>query len=228
MNAAGEIREDVTLPDPAVQPLVHPLDLPEARPLYRNARLFAAFTGFPVAALIAAIIAYLTRHVMPPLVVVLSLTIFGALSERWYTERAWDYIPRKRQDRDRPPPKAWEIGSSAVLALVLGVALLLVVVRLDDPDVTLQIRSFTFGGCAVAAGFVVVDVLAGLLRPSARRRALAGLAGMLVVVAATILAWTRWFAGDADTVQVFWGAATLTGVAVVTGAIKLWGRRRAA
>jgi hypothetical protein len=33
MNAAAEIREEVALPDPEVQPLVHPLDLPESRRL---------------------------------------------------------------------------------------------------------------------------------------------------------------------------------------------------
>ncbi|GLY94420.1 hypothetical protein [Actinoplanes sp. NBRC 103695] len=108
MNAG--IRDEVALPDPAVQSLVHPLDLPEARSLYRKARLVAAFTGLPVAALVAAIVAYAVRHVIPPLVVFLALSVFGALAVRWSTVRAWDYIPRKRQDRERPPPRAALLG----------------------------------------------------------------------------------------------------------------------
>ena len=222
MNA--DIREEVAMPDPAVQPLVHPLDVPEARALYRNARLVAAFTGLPVAALVAAIVAYASRHVIPPIVVFLALSVFGAMTGRWFTDRAWDYIPRKRQDRERPPPRSWELASAVVPAVVLGGALLLIVFRLDDADVPVGVRSYTFGMCAVAALLVVGDVAAGLVRAAARRRALAGLPGMLVVVAATVLAWTRWFAGDADGVLLFWGAVTMAGVAALVGAAKLWKR----
>lgn len=229
MNAAHEdIREDVDLPDPDVQPLVHPLDLPAARGPFRAGRIVAALTGLPVSALVAAIIAYASRNALPPIVAFLALVVLGALASRWFTDRAWDHIPRKRQDRTRPLPRTWEIASAAVLALVLGVALLLIVFRLDDPDVPLTVRSYTFGMCAVAALLVIADAVTGLLRRTVRRRALAGLPGTLVVAVATVLAWTAWLDGDADTVNLFWGAVTMGAVAVVVGAARLWERRRTA
>ncbi|WP_067503574.1 hypothetical protein [Actinoplanes sp. TFC3] len=220
------MEETVSLPDPAVQYRVHPLDLPEARTQFRNARLVAAFTSLPVAALVAAIVAYLTRHWEPPVVVFLALTIFGALSARHFTDRAWDYIPRKRQDRERPLPRLWEIGSSAILALVLGGALLLIVFRLQRDDVPLGVRAYTFGGCAIAALLVVADAAFGLARASGRRRALASLPGVAVVVFATILAYVRWFDGNAGGSDMLWGALTVAVGAVLAGAARLWERRR--
>lgn len=227
MNAAHEdIREEVELPDPEVQRLVHPLDLPEARQQFRNAWLIGALTSVPVSALVAAIVAYLTRSPVPPIIVFLALAVFGAMASRWSGERSWDYIPRKRQDRDRPLPRLWDIVSAGVLALVFGIALLLIVFRLADGDVSAEVRSFTFGGAAVAALLVVGDTLIGLLRPAGRRRALAGLPGAAVVVAATVLAWAIWFDGDADTTLLFWGAVTVAAGGVLAGAGKLWDRRR--
>jgi hypothetical protein len=222
------MEETVALPDPATQPLVHPLDLPEARDFYRRGRLVAALTSLPVATLLAAIVAYLTRSWVPPVVLFLALTVLGTLAARWATDRAWDYIPRKRQDRDRPAPRSWEIGSGAVLALVLGVALLLIVFRLDDADVPVEVRAWTFGMCAVAALLVLGDAVLGLARPAGRRRAVAALPGVVVVLLATVLAYVNWFDGDARSSETFWGAVTMAAAAVLAGAGRLWDRRRIA
>jgi hypothetical protein len=226
MNA--DIREEVELPDPKVQRLVHPLDLPESRALFRNGRLVAASTSLPVAALVAAIVGYLGRNAVGPIAVFVALVVFGALAGRWFTDRAWDHIPRKRQDRDRPLPRLWDIVSGGVLALVLGVALLLIVVRLGRDDVPVDVRSYTFGMCAVAALLVVADAVIGLIRPTGRRRAVASLPGVVVVAAATILAYARWFDGNVGAPEVLWGALTMAAVAVVVAAGRLWDRRRTA
>jgi hypothetical protein len=226
MNA--DIREEVELPDPEVQPLVHPLDLPESCTLFRNGRLVAAFTSLPVAALVAAIVGYVGRNAVGPIAVFLALVVFGALAGRWFTDRAWDYIPRKRQDRDRPLPRLWDIVSGGVLALVLGVALLLIVFRLGRDDVPVDVRSYTFGMCAVAALLVVADAVIGLIRPTGRRRAVASLPGVAVVAVATILAYAQWFDGNVAAPEVLWGALTMAAVAVVVGAGRLWDRRRTA
>jgi hypothetical protein len=220
------MEEMVTLPDPETQPLVHPLDLPEARALFRRGWLVRACTSLPVAALIAAIVAYAGRNAVGPIAVFVALVVFGTLAGRWFTDRAWDFIPRKRQDRDRPLPPLWDVASAGVLALVLGVALLLIVFRLGRADVPVDVRAYTFGMCAVAALLVVADAAVGLVRPSGRRRALAALPGVVVVAVATILAYARWFDGNAGSPELLWGALTMAGAAVLVGAGRLWDRRR--
>ena len=227
-EAPTTMEELVDLPDPETQPLVHPLDLPEARTEFRNGWLVGSATSLPVAALVAGIVAYLGHGVLGPIIAFLALTVFGTLVSRWFTNRAWDYIPRKRQDRERPLPRAWDLGAAAILALALGVALLLIVFRLDDADVPVDVRSFTFGMCAVAALLVVADAVFGLLRPAGRRRALASLPGVAVVAVATILAWVAWFDGDANGSLLFWGAAAMAAAGLLVGAGRLWQRRRTA
>ena len=228
VEAPTVMEELVDLPDPATQPLVHPLDLPEARTEFRAGWLIGSATSLPVAALVAGIIAYLGDGVVGPILAFLALTVFGTLASRWFTARAWDYIPRRRQDRERALPRSWELGAAAILAVALGVALLLIVFRLDDPDVPVDVRSFTFGMCAVAALLVVADAILGLLRPAGRRRALAGLPGVVVVAAATVLAWLAWFDGDANGSLLLWGALAMAAAGVLVGAAKLWERRRTA
>jgi MFS family permease len=227
-EAPSVMEEIVDLPDPETQPLVHPLDLPEARAEFRRAWLVGAATGLPVAALVAGIIAYLTTSVVAPIIAFLALTVFGTLAKRWATNRAWDYIPRKRQDRARPLPRAWDLGAAAILALVLGIALLLIVYRLDDADVPLDVRSFTFGMCAVAALLILADAVFGLLRPAGRSRALASLPGVAVVAVATVLAYVTWFDGDADSSLLFWGAGSMAAAGLLAGAGRIRERRRAA
>jgi hypothetical protein len=226
VEAPTVMEELVDLPDPETQPLVHPLDLPEARTEFRIGRLIASATSLPVAALVAGIIAYLGGGVIGPIVAFLALTVFGTLAGRWFTARAWDFIPRKRQDRERALPPSWELGAAAILALALGAALLLIVFRLDDADVPVDVRSFTFGMCAVAALLVVADAVFGLLRPAGRRRALASLPGVAVVAAATVLAWVVWFDGDVNGSLLLWGAVSMAAAGVLAGAVKLRERRR--
>jgi hypothetical protein len=226
VEAPTVMEELVDLPDPKTQPLVHPLDLPEARTEFRIGRLIAAATSLPVAALVAGIIAYLGGGVIGPIVAFLALTVFGTLAGRWFTARAWDFIPRKRQDRERALPHSWELGAAAILALALGAALLLIVFRLDDADVPVDVRSFTFGMCAVAALLVVADAVFGLLRPAGRRRALASLPGVAMVAAATVLAWVVWFDGDVNGSLLLWGAVSMAAAGILVGAAKLRERRR--
>jgi hypothetical protein len=225
-EAPNVMEELVDLPDPETQPLVHPLDLPAARTDFRNGWLVGAATGLPVAALVAGIIAYLTRSVVPPIVAFLALSVFGAMASRFAINRAWDHIPRKRQDRDRPLPRSWDLGAAAILALALGVALLLIVYRLDDADVPVDVRSFTFGMSAVAALLVVADAVFGLLRPARRGRALASLPGVVVVAVATVLAYGAWFDGDAVGSLLFWGAVSMAAAGLLAGAARLRERRR--
>jgi hypothetical protein len=142
-------------------------------------------------------------------------------------EQAWAFIPRKRQDRQRPLPMSWELGSGLALAVVLAVALLLATFGLDQPDVSVQAREFTFGMGAAAGLLVMVDFAAKLLgsRGPALRRVLYPLPGVLAVAGSLAVAYGVLFgsAGPDEPATVLWGAAAM----LVAGAgVGIWCRPR--
>jgi hypothetical protein len=164
----NDVTELVELPDPAIHPLVHPLDLPEARRPFRTAWLIGALTSPPVGALAAVVIWFASRNYLVPLVAGAAIIGFGQLASGVFREQAWAFIPRKRQDRQRPLPVSWELGSGLVLAAVLALALLLVTFRLARPDVSVEVRAFTFG-MGAAAGLLVVGAGVGIWKLVGRR-----------------------------------------------------------
>lgn len=152
------------LPDPAVKPLVHPLEVPDARRPFRTSWLIETLTNPAVGLCVAAMIWFGSRSYVVPLVAGFAIVGFGALAARGYREQAWGLIPRARQDRERPLPVAWDLMSALVLAVVLLVALLLIAVRLGQTDISAGVREFTFG-MAVAVGLLVgVDFIRTALR----------------------------------------------------------------
>jgi hypothetical protein len=146
---------------------------------------------------------------------------------RVYREQAWAFIPRKRQDRQRPLPMSWELGSGLALAVVLAVALLLATFRLDQPDVSVQVREFTFGMGAAAGLLVMVDFAAKLLgsRGPALRRVLYPLPGVLAVAGSLAVAYGVLFgsAGPDEPATVLWGAAAML---VARAGVGIWCRPR--
>ncbi|UNX53725.1 hypothetical protein MF406_12100 [Georgenia sp. TF02-10] len=113
-----QIPEIVDLPDPAVRPLVHPLDVPPARRLFRAATVVGALTG-PYAGLgLAALVWFASASWLPPLVAGAALVGLGALARRYLTAQAWGFIPRRRQDRGRPLPLTWQLGQALAVAVV--------------------------------------------------------------------------------------------------------------
>jgi hypothetical protein len=103
-----------------------------------------------VAALAAVILWFAGHNFLVPLIAGAAVLGFGQLAGRQYRDMAWAFIPRKRQDRRRPLPAPWELGAGLALAAVLAAVLLLVALRLDQPDVSGGVRAFTFGMSAMA------------------------------------------------------------------------------
>ena len=136
----NDLEELVDLPDPAVRPLVHPLDVREARKPFRTSWLIGALTSPAVGLSVATIIWFGTHSYVVPLIAGVAIVGLGALTGRVFQDQAWAFIPRRRQDRQRSLPLPWELGSALVLAAVLSVALLLLALRLDRPDVSAGVR----------------------------------------------------------------------------------------
>jgi len=221
----NDINELVDLPDPAVYPLVHPLDLPQARRPYRTAWLLGALTSPPVGVLVAVIVWFASHNYLAPLIAGAAVIGLGQLASGVYQEQAWAFIPRKRQDRQRPLPVAWELGSGLALAALLAVALVLVAFRLDQPDVPAEVRELTFGMGAAAGLLVVADLAARLLRHRGhtRRRVLYTLPGAVAVVASLGVAYGVLFgsAGPGSPATVLWGAAAMLAAGAAVGIGKL-------
>jgi hypothetical protein len=192
--------------------------------------LIGALTGPPVAALAAVIIWFASHNYLVPLLAGAAILGVGQLASGVYREQAWAFVPRKRQDRQRPLPTSWELGSGLALAVVLALALLLVTFRLDQPDVSAQVREFTFGMAAVAGLLVVADFAAKLLgsHGPARRWILFRLPGVLAVVGSLGVAYGVLFgsSGPAAPATVLLGAAAMMVAAAGVGIWKLVDGRR--
>jgi hypothetical protein len=223
------LTELVDLPDPAVHPLVHPLDLPQARRAFRLSWFIAASTSPAVGLCAAGIVWFASRNALIPLLAAAVIVGCGRLASRYHLDRAWAFIPRKRQDRRRRPPLRWEIGSGLVLAVVLAAALLLVAVRLDRPDIAVSVREYTFGMGAAAGVLVIIDLVDRVTRRrSAERGQALSAIPVVVALAASIAVCYRILFGPSGAGSpgtLWWGAATM----LVAGAgVGIWRYRQTA
>jgi hypothetical protein len=224
----NDIEEVVDLPDPAVQPLVHPLDLPQARRHLVRGWLASVAAHPAVVLSVAALVWFASRQILPPILAGGSLLVFGALVGRYFTDEAWAYIPRRRQDRQRRLPLTWEVGESLLVAVLLAGVLVLIVARLGQSDVPVDVRTFTFGMAVGAAAIVVVGFLAEVASRSDRRGAWLKLPGVLVVVGAVGVALGVWF-DDVEAVSTplgVGGAVTMVVLGAAAGVWRLVQRRR--
>lgn len=210
----NQVSELVDLPDPAMQLLVHPLDLAVARRLFRYSWLIGMLTSPAVALAVAAITWFLTQSFVVPLIVGAVIVVSGTLASRFYRDEAWAFIPRKRQDRARPLPAAFELTSGLVLASLLVGAVVLVGLRLADSGVPRNVRELTFGMAAGTGVVVALDLIAKL-RGSAGQRALPSTLPVLAALAACFVIANRALfgaSGFAFDGLAFWGAVAMLAV----------------
>jgi hypothetical protein len=209
----NDLAELVDLPDPAVQPMVHPLDLPEARRPFRTSWIIGSLSSPPIAALVAALVWFASNNYVVPLIAAATIIGFGMLAGRHFEDQAWAYIPRKRQDRGRPLPVSWELFTAFDLALLLAAVLLMSVVWIDRPDVAAEVREFSFGMGAAAGLLVVVDFLIKLVRRrgDARRQTIMTLPGVIMVAGSVVVGYRVLFDGSGPDSwpTVLWGSALM-------------------
>ena len=109
----NDMYEAVNLPDPAVKRLLHPTDLPQARALYLRGWWFARLCSLPIAVAVGAVVWTLSGNLFASLAAPISTFVIALAASRWHEARAWDFIPRKRQDPNGAT--SWQL-----LAVVLG------------------------------------------------------------------------------------------------------------
>ncbi|TBN56122.1 hypothetical protein EYE40_01205 [Glaciihabitans arcticus] len=215
------ITETITLPDPSLQPLVHPLDLPEARAHFRFAFWIRALTNPGTGLVLAALVWFLAESWVVPVVVFLSLAVIGHFAAAWSDRRAWEYIPRKRQDTERRLPLSWELGRSVIFAALLSVGVMLLALRLGGRET--GVRDYTLGS-AVAVVAMMIVVLA--VRHS--RAALFSIPSIVALAASLAFAWSWMSRTPVDPSIVLMGALVMLAVGAVVGVGKLIEERRTA
>ncbi|HET7875493.1 MAG TPA: hypothetical protein VFN71_08190 [Methylomirabilota bacterium] len=216
----NDIAELVKLPDPAVQPLVHPLDLPQARRCFYRLWLFGVLTSPPVAFLIAALVWFASQSYLGPLIAGAAILGPGIALNGRLDDEAWAFIPRRRQDRRRPLPVSWELSSALLLAGLLAAVLVLVAMRLSQPDVTPAVRAVIFGvGAGVGLLVLVESIVKVVSQRGARpRTALIRLPGAAVVACCLAVAYWLLFGSEAPTsvTMIVWGGAVMLALGGLT------------
>ena len=217
----NQVTELVHLPDPVAQPLVHPLDLAEARRQFRYSWIIETLTSPAVGLCVAAIVWYGTRSYVVPLIAGAALVGFGAMASRVLRDEAWAFVPRKRQDRQRSLPPNWQLISGLVFAAVLAAALLLVILRIKQSDIGQGVREFSFGSGVGVGLLVLVDLARKLLsRDRDRRsRALHMLPAIVAIFGCIALAYSVLLgsSGPAPSATLIWGLLTMLAVGAGVG-----------
>lgn len=205
------IEEKVQLPDPQTQFLVHPLDLPAARKEFLLGWWLGVFATPQVyTALLAFFWAVSNNYVTPVLVPLVLVVIAGWVGSR-LTRGAWDYIPRKRHDRQRRLP-GLRISAALVTSLALLAGLVVFMLWASGQDFVPGFSAYPLGMGSAIVLIMVLELVVKLVR----RRTLEIVPQVLstvVVAIALCLGFVLLPPGDAPGVpEMLPGAAILVGV----------------
>ncbi|GAA3270183.1 hypothetical protein [Paenarthrobacter aurescens] len=177
------IEEKIQLPDPDTQFLVHPVDLPGARKEFLTGWwLGIVATPQVYTALLAFFWAVSNNYVTPVLVPLVMVVIAGWVSSK-LTRGAWDYIPRKRHDKERQIT-FMTIAASLITSLALFAALLIFMAWTVSQDLVPGFSAYPLGMGAAIVVIMAGELLVKLMRH--RSVELASDAISLVVVAGAV------------------------------------------
>lgn len=218
------IHEIVDLPDVSTQPLVHPLDIVQAR------RAFVVSWWLTVLALptvvfgIAAILWSVSNNYVTPIVVPVVIVVCAMVAQKYFASEAWAYIPRKRQDRGRQMPAAWSVLKAALSAVVFLFGLVTLTWWLITLDLPTEMTAYMMGTGAGVVAIMIVNLLWTILAPVRLRGDLGGWAPQLgsLLVVASALAYSYVMFREATATAGWQGADILIGAAIIIGVQVLW------
>jgi hypothetical protein len=224
-----KITETVALPDPEVQPLVHPLDIPDARRDFRLAYWVRALTSPGTAFLIAAITWFFDASWIRFAVTFAVLVILGHFAAAWSDRQAWSFIPRKRQDRARRLPFLWEFATSLIHASLFGFGIAVLVSRLalSRPYFDPGVNEYVVSMGAVAAGLSIVVVVIRFIREADKRAVAFSIPPIVAVAIGAVFAFWALFREYPPSWPDFQaGALIMLGAGILAGVWKLVEQRR--
>lgn len=181
----NDMHEAVSLPDSAVKRLVHPTDLAEARALYLRGWWFGRLCSLPIVVAIGAVVWTLSGNLLASLAAPISTFAIALTASRWHEARAWDFIPRKRQDREGAG--SWRLLAAALDAVALLVAAGAVIVAVNNTPVSHGVVAYAVGSGLGVAVLQIVEIALAVVRQlngtSIGRRVIL----LVAVIAASVL-----------------------------------------
>lgn len=178
------INEQVQLPDPQQQYLVHPVDLPAARKEYLKGWWFGVAATPQVFTALLAGMWVISNNYVTPFLAPLTVLVIGTFSSSRFIRAAWDYIPRKRHDADRRLT-GLAVAAAWIKALALLAGLVIFLFWAAAQDFGSSFSSYPLGMGAAVVLIMAFDLAAKWVRgPRATADMLAGLLTFLVVAGA--------------------------------------------
>lgn len=183
------LEEQVELPDEGVQRLVHPTDLPGARPAYAGAWWLGQAASPTIFFLVGAGLWAVSDNPVTPVLAALVVVVAAGVASWLMAREAWAFIPRRRQDLGRDDPTVWRAAAAVGRALALVVGMVVVVQVAIASGVTADVAGYAVGcgiGVAVLLGVEGVWALRARGRDrTARPQLLSVLVSLAAVVGST-------------------------------------------
>lgn len=181
----NDMHEAVSLPDSAVKRLVHPTDLAEARALYLRGWWFGLLCSLPIVVAIGAVVWTLSGSLLATLAAPISTFAIALAASRWHEARAWDFIPRRRQDREGAG--SWRLLAAALDAVALLVTAGAVIVAVNSTPVSQGVVAYAVGSGLGVAVLQIVEIAAGVVRRLNGTSIVRRVILLVAVVAASVL-----------------------------------------
>ncbi|WP_146206420.1 hypothetical protein [Auritidibacter sp. NML120636] len=180
------MKEQIQLPVPAERQLLHPIHIGQARAVYIRGWWFARLGSILVAVALGSVIWLLNNNLIPALLAALTTYAIGIAAGRWYTARAWDFVPRKRQlQRDG---MGWRMGAAGIDAVALVAATIAFVLVAHAHRVPLAVLVFALGAVVVIGLLQGGELVYLATRTATRRDALPKIVMLIAVVISGLIA----------------------------------------
>lgn len=163
------MQEEVLLPDPAIQPLVHPLDVPAARRSFAVAWWLEQLASPTIFLALASALWATSNNFVTPILVPLIITVCAFFASHYQSGEAWAYIPRKRHDHGRRVPAAWSIVHEIVRTLLLCCGLTLLLGWIAGQSFPPGVAAYSIGIGIGIALLMAASLIWNLVRPAQLR-----------------------------------------------------------
>lgn len=218
------IREEVDLPDPEAQPLVHPLDLPAARRSFAASWWLEQLASPTMFFALASTLWAISDNYVTPIVASLVITVCAAFASRYQSGEAWSHIPRKRHDHQRQVPRSWSIAQVTISTLASYCGLVLLLDWIIARDFPSGVASFSVGMGTGVALILSASLLwnLGTSRPLCRGKGTRSVQYIALTLTVAALTYTSIVLTGATSVEDWKLTHIATGVATALAVQSLW------